>query len=68
VLGAAPVPKGDRVVCLTEAQLARPFAVFARLQASDAEVAQEPTEQAYGVRDCAVRDRAGNLIRVQELR
>jgi uncharacterized glyoxalase superfamily protein PhnB len=55
-------------VCLTEAQLARPFAVFARLQASDAEVAQEPTEQAYGVRDCAVRDRAGNLIRVQELR
>ena len=41
---------------------------FARLQASDAEVVQEPTEQAYGVRDCAVRDPAGNLIRIQELR
>jgi catechol 2,3-dioxygenase-like lactoylglutathione lyase family enzyme len=41
---------------------------FARLQASGAEVAQEPTEQPYGVRDCAFRDPAGNLIRVQELR
>jgi catechol 2,3-dioxygenase-like lactoylglutathione lyase family enzyme len=40
--------------------------VFARLQAGDAEVVQEPTEQ-YGVRDCAVRDPAGNLIRIQEL-
>ena len=42
-------------------------AAFARLQASD-EVVQEPTEQPYGVRDCAVRDPAGNLIRIQELR
>ena len=42
--------------------------VFARLQASDAEVVQEPTEQPYGVRDCAFRDPAGNLIRIQELR
>jgi uncharacterized glyoxalase superfamily protein PhnB len=41
---------------------------FERLQASDAEVVQEPTEQPYGVRDCAVRDSAGNLIRIQELR
>jgi predicted enzyme related to lactoylglutathione lyase len=41
---------------------------FERLQASDAEVVQEPTEQPYGVRDCALRDPAGNLIRVQELR
>jgi predicted enzyme related to lactoylglutathione lyase len=40
--------------------------VFARLQASDAEVVQEPTEQPYGVRDCAFRDPAGNLIRIQE--
>jgi catechol 2,3-dioxygenase-like lactoylglutathione lyase family enzyme len=40
---------------------------FARVQASDAaEVVQEPTEQPYGVRDCAVRDPAGNLIRIQE--
>ena len=41
---------------------------FERLQASDAEVVQEPTEQPYGIRDCAVRDPAGNLVRIQELR
>jgi catechol 2,3-dioxygenase-like lactoylglutathione lyase family enzyme len=41
---------------------------FERLEASDAEIVQEPTEQPYGVRDCAVRDPAGNLIRIQELR
>jgi uncharacterized glyoxalase superfamily protein PhnB len=40
---------------------------FERLQAS-AEVVQEPTDQPYGVRDCAVRDPAGNLLRIQELR
>jgi catechol 2,3-dioxygenase-like lactoylglutathione lyase family enzyme len=42
--------------------------VFDRLQAGGAEVVQEPTEQPYGVRDCAFRDPAGNLIRVQQLR
>ncbi|MDX3231315.1 VOC family protein [Streptomyces sp. ME19-01-6] len=42
--------------------------VFTRLQASDAEVVQEPIEQPYGVRDCAFRDPAGNLIRINELR
>ena len=42
--------------------------VFERLQASDAEVVQEPTEQPYGVRDCALRDPAGNMVRIQELR
>ena len=41
---------------------------FAVLQASDAEVVQEPIEQPYGVRDCAVRDPAGSMIRIQELR
>jgi catechol 2,3-dioxygenase-like lactoylglutathione lyase family enzyme len=41
---------------------------FAQLQDGDAEIVQEPTEQPYGVRDCAVRDPAGNLIRIQELR
>src|SRR5688500_11629464 len=41
---------------------------FARLQARVAEVVQEPTEQLYGVRDCAFRDPAGNMIRIQELR
>jgi catechol 2,3-dioxygenase-like lactoylglutathione lyase family enzyme len=41
---------------------------FARLQASGAEVVEEPTEQPYGVRDCAFRDPAGNMIRISELR
>jgi len=41
---------------------------FARLQASEAEIVQEPTEQPYGVRDCAIRDPAGNLIRISQLR
>jgi catechol 2,3-dioxygenase-like lactoylglutathione lyase family enzyme len=41
---------------------------FARLQAAGAEVVQEPIDQPYGVRDCAFRDPAGNLIRLQELR
>jgi catechol 2,3-dioxygenase-like lactoylglutathione lyase family enzyme len=39
---------------------------FARVQAGDAEIVQEPTDQPYGVRDCAVRDPAGNLIRIQQ--
>ena len=43
-------------------------AVFERLQAAAAEVVQEPVEQPYGVRDCAFRDPAGNMIRIQELR
>ena len=43
-------------------------AAFEQLQARDAEIVQEPTEQPYGVRDCAVRDPAGTLIRIQELR
>ena len=41
---------------------------FERAQATGAEVVQEPTEQPYGIRDCAFRDPAGNLIRIQELR
>ena len=42
-------------------------ATFERLQESDAEVVQEPTDQPYGVRDCAFRDPAGNLLRIQQL-
>ena len=42
-------------------------ATFEKLQASDAEIVQEPIEQPYGVRDCAVRDPAGNMIRIQEV-
>jgi uncharacterized glyoxalase superfamily protein PhnB len=41
---------------------------FERLQASGAEIVQEPTQQPYGVRDCGVRDPAGNMIRIQEVR
>jgi catechol 2,3-dioxygenase-like lactoylglutathione lyase family enzyme len=40
--------------------------VFARLQAKGAEVVSEPTDQPYGVRDCAFRDPAGNLIRINQ--
>ena len=43
-------------------------ATFERLQAGDVEVVQEPAEQPYGVRDCALRDPAGNMVRIQELR
>jgi uncharacterized glyoxalase superfamily protein PhnB len=42
-------------------------AAFDRLQASGAEVVQEPADQPYGVRDCAFRDPAGNLIRINQL-
>ncbi|MFE5731304.1 VOC family protein [Streptomyces sp. NPDC056528] len=42
--------------------------VFEKVRAAGAEVVQEPTEQPYGIRDCAFRDPAGNLIRIQELR
>jgi catechol 2,3-dioxygenase-like lactoylglutathione lyase family enzyme len=41
---------------------------FAQLQSGDIEVVQEPTDQPYGIRDCALRDPAGNLIRIQEVR
>jgi len=41
---------------------------FEQLQSGDAEIVQEPTDQPYGVRDCALRDPAGNMIRIQELR
>ncbi|OBF44459.1 glyoxalase [Mycolicibacterium peregrinum] len=41
---------------------------FEKVQAGDVEVVQEPTEQPYGVRDCALRDPAGNMVRIQESR
>ena len=43
-------------------------AVFEKVQANDAEVVQEPTDQPYGIRDCAFRDPAGNMVRIQQLR
>jgi uncharacterized glyoxalase superfamily protein PhnB len=42
--------------------------LFKRLVDGGADVLQEPTEQPYGVRDCAFRDPTGNLIRINELR
>src|SRR4051812_2311410 len=53
------------IILLATRALAGPFA---RLQASDADIVQEPIDQAYGVRDCALRDPAGNMIRIQEQR
>ena len=41
--------------------------VFAKLQAADAEVVSEPTEQPWGVRDCAFRDPAGNMVRIDQV-
>jgi uncharacterized glyoxalase superfamily protein PhnB len=41
-------------------------ATFERLQAGDADVVQEPTDQFWGARDCAVRDPAGNMVRIQQ--
>src|SRR5690606_5202988 len=40
--------------------------VFEKVAASGAEVMQEPTEQPWGERDCAFRDPAGNMVRIQE--
>lgn len=40
--------------------------LFARLEAAGADVVQEPTDQDYGVRDCAFRDPSGNLIRINQ--
>jgi uncharacterized glyoxalase superfamily protein PhnB len=40
--------------------------VFDKLQAAGAEVVQEPTDQPYGLRDCAFRDPSGNLLRIQQ--
>ena len=42
--------------------------VFEKVQTGDVEIVQEPTEQDYGVRDFALRDPAGNMIRIQQVR
>ncbi|OZF02600.1 VOC family protein [Rhodococcoides fascians] len=51
-------------------QLATPDldAAFDALQAGGADIVQEPIDQPYGLRDCAVRDPAGNLLRIQQAR
>jgi len=52
------------IIVLATSDLA---ATFERLQAAGAEIVAEPTDQPYGVRDCAVRDPAGTMIRIQQL-
>lgn len=42
-------------------------AAFARLQDAGAEIVQEPTDQFWGTRDCAVRDPSGNLVRIDQV-
>ena len=42
------------------------LAAFERLQSAGAEIVQEPTEQPWGTRDCAVRDPSGNLVRIDQ--
>jgi predicted enzyme related to lactoylglutathione lyase len=41
--------------------------VFEKVQATGADVVQEPTDQPYGIRDCAFRDPAGNMVRINQL-
>ncbi len=41
-------------------------ATFAQLRAAGAEIVQEPTDQPWGTRDCAVRDPSGNLVRIDQ--
>ena len=41
-------------------------ATFDRIQAADVEIIEEPTDQPYGIRDCSVRDPAGNMIKIQQ--
>ena len=63
------IDKAHNPVCKGELRVyAVDDATFEQLQANDVEVVQEPTDQSYGLRDCAIRDPAGNLIRIQELR
>ena len=41
-------------------------ATFEQLQAANAEIVQEPTDQPWGTRDCAVRDPSGNMVRIDQ--
>jgi catechol 2,3-dioxygenase-like lactoylglutathione lyase family enzyme len=41
-------------------------ASFEKLRASGAEIVQEPTDQPWGTRDCAVRDPSGNMVRIDQ--
>jgi catechol 2,3-dioxygenase-like lactoylglutathione lyase family enzyme len=61
---AALMAKGTYgIIVLGSSDLA---GTFERLEASGAEVVQEPTDQPYGIRDCAFRDPAGNMVRINQ--
>ena len=63
---AAMMAKGTfAMIVLSAADLE---GAFAKLKAGGAEIVEEPTDQPYGVRDGAVRDPAGNLLRIQQAR
>jgi catechol 2,3-dioxygenase-like lactoylglutathione lyase family enzyme len=40
---------------------------FERLQSGDVDVVEEPTDMPHGLRECAVRDPAGNLLRIRQV-
>ena len=40
--------------------------LFEKLAAGGADIVQEPIDQDYGVRDAAVRDPSGNLLRINQ--
>ncbi|MFT4258749.1 VOC family protein [Microbacterium sp.] len=41
-------------------------AAYAEIEAKGADIVQEPIDQPYGIRDCAFRDPAGNMVRLQQ--
>lgn len=41
-------------------------ALFEKIQATGAEVLQEPMDQGWGPRDCAFRDPSGNTVRISQ--
>ena len=63
----APPARRGTISQVTSRPTADLDGTFERVQAADAEVVKEPTDQPHGIRDCAFRDPASNLIRIQEL-
>lgn len=77
--GADPAITDDERRTITEMMAKGTFAsmllasedledTFAKLEAGGADILQEPADQDWGVRDCAVRDPAGNTLRIQQAR
>lgn len=60
--------KGPRRCCSSRPATRDLDVAFAKLQEHGAEIVEKPTEQPYGLRNCSVRDPAGNMIKIQQLR